>query len=1501
MDREKYQVIIKARFFVVSALFSVFLLVLVIPVLDAWGGNLEVVKSFESPGDRPFGLAWDDKYLWHSDRTSGLIYTLDPEEEEIVHYITPPHVISDPAGLTRDGQYLWCADWSGGMIYKLKVNYLFLLVYPPPDDPASIWLSIEDSFASPASSPFGLAWDGEYLWCAEVFRGRIYKLGPENGSVVLSLELPFWPSGLTFDGTDLWVTGQQKVINGDKQIYRVSLSGKILDSYEPPGSDPEGLTWDGKYLWNCDIADDMIYQLLIIDEPFPTSLVYTSGNRQTGEINTPLPKPFVVQVRDQAGRPLEDVPVTFTVTQGGGLLTYTFEYMDQNGNGRWDSDEPYRLSGLPANLEDGEFAGITPGQPTATLSTLTTLTDSQGHANTTLTLGPEPGRNEVTVTCQDIAGAKIVFVADAVQPNAKTQANDDYYTIVQGEVLAVDADSGVLSNDTDMDEDQRLEAILVEYVSNGVLTLDSDGSFIYQPDPDFVGEDVFTYKANDGIADSNVAQVMITVTASGYHDDFEVIELGTVSVGDKLGDLQTHGWGPGTDDIEVIFREEYADFGKIVKMEPLTPGAGVGLHFPSTEEGGINLSGAAVQCFVLAHGLNSGVSFSDTFPAHGKDPSQYSYLRFIVTERERRSVLVTESSVDVPGFGEDFEDEFEFPIKQNEWYCFEFRFEPTEDESQFECQVLVNGRKVIEERVDIGPMYAKSMYADFVSSRGPLGNSETLFDNIGVCVRSDQFDFDPPLPGSIDIVEEYTNSTSVTVTLEAEDTVGGSGVAIFYIDGHVQDPVAKPWPSCDSDNPDHELCEGDTLKRYRYRSNNLLSPNDGMKWVHVIFADKGCRYSHKPGEEDWSRYPGDWIILDTRRPDANINPIPPINLGDTQEITGTAFDENFIGFMLQYQHEASSTWHIIPDLNKNTGATGIENGRLGSWTPTQASNYKIRLTVWDKADNSIFVDVTLQAPGPGITVSPASANFGNVTVGKPSQRSISIRNTGDAPLDVTDITSDLGDIMEISETSFNINPGETKYTTLVLTPLARGEISSKLVITSNDPDSPTEIPITALSEPVVDNILRIVVPEEARPGSRVTIKISITEAAGLTGGDIHIEYDDVRLVIDEVRGTDLISDLTFIINKDLPGKIVISMAGTGGVKPGSGVLFEIVMMVKSDAEAGKAAVFSFALAELYDPSGETIPIKLEDGTLKITQEIIKGDLNGDGRVRSNDAIIVLNIAAGLIEPTESQLYTGDMSGDGKIKANDAILILLKAAGLAASAKEYVAANTSRQNVISIARTHGVAGESIKIPLKVESTNYLAGGDICITYDSKVLRAIGVVSDLGKTLVSNLKQPGKVQIAFVDDGKLLSRTIAEVKFEVLTDNTSLLILRNAELYLPDGLPMKLIRTNGEFVSWAIPPENSALLQNFPNPFNPETWIPYQLRKGCDVTAQIFSASGDMIRSIRLGYKPAGRYISCDRSIYWNGKNEEGEDVASGVYFYTMQAGDHIWTRKMTILR
>ncbi|MCG9133905.1 T9SS type A sorting domain-containing protein [Candidatus Poribacteria bacterium] len=91
----------------------------------------------------------------------------------------------------------------------------------------------------------------------------------------------------------------------------------------------------------------------------------------------------------------------------------------------------------------------------------------------------------------------------------------------------------------------------------------------------------------------------------------------------------------------------------------------------------------------------------------------------------------------------------------------------------------------------------------------------------------------------------------------------------------------------------------------------------------------------------------------------------------------------------------------------------------------------------------------------------------------------------------------------------------------------------------------------------------------------------------------------------------------------------------------------------------------------------------------------------------------------------------------------------------------------------------------------------------------------------------------------------------------------------------------------------------LLANFPNPFNPETWIPYQLAKDADVTLHIYSVNGTLIQTLTLGYQPAGFYYSRSRAAYWDGKNALGEPVASGVYFYTITAGDFTATRKMLI--
>ena len=96
-----------------------------------------------------------------------------------------------------------------------------------------------------------------------------------------------------------------------------------------------------------------------------------------------------------------------------------------------------------------------------------------------------------------------------------------------------------------------------------------------------------------------------------------------------------------------------------------------------------------------------------------------------------------------------------------------------------------------------------------------------------------------------------------------------------------------------------------------------------------------------------------------------------------------------------------------------------------------------------------------------------------------------------------------------------------------------------------------------------------------------------------------------------------------------------------------------------------------------------------------------------------------------------------------------------------------------------------------------------------------------------------------------------------------------------------------------------PQETALLINYPNPFNPETWIPYQLAEPAEVTLYIYSMDGALVRTLAFGYQPAGRYQTRSHAAHWDGRNTQGEPVASGVYFYTLTAGDFTATRKMLI--
>ena len=127
------------------------------------------------------------------------------------------------------------------------------------------------------------------------------------------------------------------------------------------------------------------------------------------------------------------------------------------------------------------------------------------------------------------------------------------------------------------------------------------------------------------------------------------------------------------------------------------------------------------------------------------------------------------------------------------------------------------------------------------------------------------------------------------------------------------------------------------------------------------------------------------------------------------------------------------------------------------------------------------------------------------------------------------------------------------------------------------------------------------------------------------------------------------------------------------------------------------------------------------------------------------------------------------------------------------------------------------------------------------------------------------------------------------------------IAQARLEDDGSLAFKQGIANLENLLASLIPEETALLANYPNPFNPETWIPYQLAEPAEVTLTIYDMNGEMVRRLAVGHQAAGMYQSRSRAAYWDGRNQLGEFVASGLYFYTLTAGKFSATRRMLILK
>ena len=420
---------------------------------------------------------------------------------------------------------------------------------------------------------------------------------------------------------------------------------------------------------------------------------------------------------------------------------------------------------------------------------------------------------------------------------------------------------------------------------------------------------------------------------------------------------------------------------------------------------------------------------------------------------------------------------------------------------------------------------------------------------------------------------------------------------------------------------------------------------------------------------------------------------------------------------------------------------------------------------------------------------------------------------------------------------------------------------------------------------------------------------------------------------DLIRFGDIGMEIDNSHNRDIQLLDNIGLTGTAGEPYVSHGKTHYPVMI--DTTISLVATKSLVLSALVDHKCNRIDILLKRGTFtakdgdknreadeRLRMSIndylvgVVGDVTGDGEVTAYDAGLILQAVVsgmnvfpiyeaaqeasdvlaqyGLRYDVMQSIANTDGSMDG-ITSFDAALTLRFSAGLIDDFAAVAAAPIGRMS-----RRHGRVqvrdfnSQNLEVSIDLDDVSDVYSADIVMTYDPQALTVTDVArtSAVSEWLFERGAAEGQLRISLagmsqpVEDGSLV-----KVSFDAVSPD-AIKQLKLTEFKLNGGI----LKTSIENL-----PKAFALLQNYPNPFNPETWIPYRLSLPANVTIDIYNVTGRMVRRLELGSKMPGHYVDKSQSAYWDGKNEWGEKVSSGIYFYQLQADRDASVKKMIVVK
>lgn len=311
--------------------------------------------------------------------------------------------------------------------------------------------------------------------------------------------------------------------------------------------------------------------------------------------------------------------------------------------------------------------------------------------------------------------------------------------------------------------------------------------------------------------------------------------------------------------------------------------------------------------------------------------------------------------------------------------------------------------------------------------------------------------------------------------------------------------------------------------------------------------------------------------------------------------------------------------------------------------------------------------------------------------------------------------------------------------------------------------------------------------------------------------------------------------------------------------------------------------------------------------INVDFSLLGGDVDGDNDV---DLADFNRLAMGFGRVYGDRRYNSscDFNGNGFVDLPDFAVLASNFGEAGAPSPNLISDGKLELEAISKAPR---LGDTLELSLRAVDVQALYAYAFQLSYDPSQLRFVG--ADEGEIFKASgpsilhvkPEKPGLVTVLGsligANDGVIGEGELMKLRFKLLANSGELTLNDPAMITVVGLQDGALVKLPSQSLTLNAIPNETTLGQNYPNPFNPETWIPFALSKPSDVMIRIFDSSGRLIRTIDLGRREAGFYMDRGKAAYWDGRNELGEKVSSGVYFYQIQTKGFTAMRRMVILK